>query len=354
MAERGRGSLDEALEALRADVEASGAPAGLWARVAAGAAGPRRVAWSPAKLVLTGALVAAVGLGALLGWWRARPAELAGFQVTVASADLRVRVEEGGVLRVEAGKASLRVAELGADVAVAGGTQLRREGKGVRLVRGAAIFEVEPRPAEPAVVFVSGGRIEVLGTRFAVEQGEAEGAVTLERGSIRFVDEAGRETLLRPGDRLRWPPSPALPAPAPPPRRPSPAAPALPAVPPRRTPQRTAPPSPAPPASARASGPLPAPAEVVAQQQRVLAEIDRLRIRREDDLLVRRLDDILASPVAEPFRERLSFERCDVLAHQAGQEVRACAEVARHVSAYPQGEYTARLESLRRSLGCTP
>jgi hypothetical protein len=357
MADRDPGSLQEAFTVLRGHVEATRAPADLFQRIAQRAGGRRARGGHPRRLVWAAALAGALAVaGASFAWLRARPLELAGFEVIAASADLRTDVANG-LLTVEAGQASLRLTDLAADVTVPGRARLRREPRGVRLEDGTAIFEVAHRQETPLTVYVSGGRIEVLGTRFTVVAEGDGGSVRLERGAIRFVEPAGGETLLQPGEELRWPVArAAAPPPLPVPSA-APPAPVEPAPrPPHKRPLAKAPPPAPPPAPPEVEPvPAPSPAEVAAQhERRVLAEIDRLRIRREDALLVSRLDEMLAEPVPEPLRERLSFERCDVLAHRAAEDRRACAEIARHLAAYPNGEYTVRLERSRRSLGCDP
>lgn len=348
------GSLDRAFHALRAEVEAARVPPGLFARIAHRAEERKARARGRWRIALAASATAAVllGAGALAVRWRSRPLEVAGFQVASASPDFRSRVS-GDLLTVDSGEAWVQVKGLRARISLSGSTRLRRERQGVRLLRGAAAFQVEPRQEAPFAVYVSGGRIEVLGTRFTVVQGDDAGEVSLTDGSIRFVDDRGHETLLRPGQQLRWPPAPideVLPPPTAPEAAPLPA-PARGTK--RRHPQPEAPASSAELAPTEPPGPL-APAEAAARQRSVLAEIDGLRIRREDDRLVSRLDEILAEGVPEPLRERLGFERCDVLAHKLGEERRACVEIERQLMTYPRSEYASRLQQSWRSLGCKP
>jgi hypothetical protein len=347
--------MDEAFDALRSEVEAARAPSDLYLRIARRAAEQRGSARAGWRMALIAGVTAVALFTALASWWHLRPQELAGFQLEAASADFRPQLS-GDLLTVEVGDAWLRVTELRARVSVSGGTLLRRERQGVRLVRGTADFQVEPRVETPFAVYVSGGRIEVLGTRFAVVQGDAAGEVRLTEGSIRFVDLQGRETLLHPGQRLEWPEAAVEEAPPLPPALPAPDTAAPP--PPPATKIRHHPRAPDRPAPARLAPPVPARVQadeaVEAQQRSVLAEIDGLRIRREDDRLVARLDEILAGQVPEPLRERLSFERCDVLAHRAGEERRACEAIGRQLVTYPGGQYAPQLQRLRRSLGCHP
>lgn len=85
--------------------------------------------------------------------------------------------------------------------------ELRQHESGVRLLSGRATFDVEPVIEGPPVeVFVSEGRLQVLGTRFVVYQGPRGGHVDLIEGSIRFISDAGDTTTIAPGVRLRWGP----------------------------------------------------------------------------------------------------------------------------------------------------
>lgn len=83
---------------------------------------------------------------------------------------------------------------------------VRTEGRNVHVRSGKVFFEVEPVPrGVPAVeVGVSHGTIEVLGTRFAVEQQDAGGHVDLLEGKIRFHHPDGRVEDVLPGQRLSW------------------------------------------------------------------------------------------------------------------------------------------------------
>lgn len=83
---------------------------------------------------------------------------------------------------------------------------VRTEGRNVAVRSGKVLFEVEtvPRGESPVEVGVSHGTIEVVGTRFAVEQQEAGGHVDLLEGKIRFHHPDGRVEDVLPGQRLSW------------------------------------------------------------------------------------------------------------------------------------------------------
>lgn len=83
---------------------------------------------------------------------------------------------------------------------------VRTEGRNVRVRSGKVLFEVETVPPgdSPVEVGVSHGTIEVVGTRFAVEQQGAGGHVDLLEGKIRFHHPDGRVEDVLPGQRLSW------------------------------------------------------------------------------------------------------------------------------------------------------
>lgn len=83
---------------------------------------------------------------------------------------------------------------------------VRTEGRNVHVRSGKVFFEVEtvPRGEAAVEVRVSHGTIEVIGTRFAVEQQDAGGHVDLLEGKIRFHHRDGRVEDVLPGQRLSW------------------------------------------------------------------------------------------------------------------------------------------------------
>lgn len=80
------------------------------------------------------------------------------------------------------------------------------DGRNVRVASGKVLFEVEKvaRGEAPVEVAVSHGRIEVVGTRFAVEQQSGGGHVDLLEGKIRFHHPDGTVEDVLPGERLSW------------------------------------------------------------------------------------------------------------------------------------------------------
>lgn len=95
--------------------------------------------------------------------------------------------------------------------------------RGLQLAGGEATFDVaKVGPGEaPVRIAVSHGTIEVLGTRFAIDQDDYGGHVDLFEGRIRFVpSEAGAAAVeIEPGQRHAWGDRALPPRPTPQPRR---------------------------------------------------------------------------------------------------------------------------------------
>ncbi|WP_233601607.1 FecR domain-containing protein [Corallococcus sp. AB038B] len=284
-----------------------------------------------------GLAASAVALALVVFWMRAPSARsLGGLELARASADLKVREDAAGV-EIQEGEAALMDVARGITLRNQGPLVVRREPSGVRLVRGRAEFAVDHRQpgAPPAVVLVSGGAIEVMGTRFTVEERGAGGAVTLHEGAIAFRRRSGSVVPVRVGQTLEWPVAepaePALREPVPPePERPQPLA----------TPSTKA-------ASSRApSTPVRAPSA-----EDVLRELEVLRGRHEFEQAARYLEESMRKqPVAT--RERLSFELGSLLTYQLKDAQRACAHWARHEQQFRRGHYAEAVQRARGTLSC--
>lgn len=74
--------------------------------------------------------------------------------------------------------------------------------RAVRLLAGAAFFEVERDTARPFTVLADGVETTVLGTAFDVRLAGGGAAVAVQRGAVR-VDRAGHSEQLGPGDWIR-------------------------------------------------------------------------------------------------------------------------------------------------------
>ncbi|NWJ25723.1 FecR domain-containing protein [Rhizobium sp. RM] len=75
----------------------------------------------------------------------------------------------------------------------------------VRLLRGAAFFDVRHDASKPFIVAAGDGEVQVLGTRFDVRLLEGRGVVTLENGSVSVTAGVNRaHTVLKPGERVAF------------------------------------------------------------------------------------------------------------------------------------------------------
>ncbi len=202
-----------------------------------------------------------------------------------------------------------------------------RRGEALVLERGEVTVDIDPlRPAPRMVrVRVSGGVIEVLGTRFTIKEEGTRGQVTLHRGSIRFIPPQGSGQTLEPGQTRTWGERverAALPTPAPPPVekvKPSP-----PKTQPKTRPRR---------------------GSVSASELEMLRELRRLK-RYEDALS--NLKRLSRRNLDKTTREVLSFERGELLELRGDD---ACGHWRRHQRRWRRGTYRAAVRG--RLKGCT-
>ena len=335
-----RDDFEEGLKELDQEFEVAGLPPDVDARLKARLSrSPRRPAW---PWLLAAAATAGVVLAVVLP--ARAPQTLGGFTVLTRGADLEAQVADDGLVRVTRGVVSLRDGTSQAVMELEAGAEVARLGAGARVRSGTVRFEVVhvARPA-PYSVQVSGGTIEVLGTAFTVTQGEGQGSVSLQRGSIRFRATDGREVLLAPGDSVRWPlpPPPAEPAGAPE-AAPLPKKPA-----PRVLPARPAPQ----PATAEVVPEAPPPAAFSAEA--VLAQVAALRSRGAFEEAVGVLTRAQREAPPGATRERLGFELGSILSHQLRDVPRACAHWAAYQQENAAGRYAREVTAVSRQLGCS-
>jgi transmembrane sensor len=318
---------------------------------------PRR-AFALAASFAVGAVAASVVFWALYADRQQRPeASIAEDGVRVLADACRVS-REGTKLDLSTG---CRVGLGGVRVEAAKESRLERAPEGLRLLFGLASFEVDHvRPGEPPVrVLVSGGAIEVLGTRFVVFEGGGRGHVDLIEGRIRFVAASGEVTAIEPGRRHVWSSAPpvearAPPAPAPLVASPPPPPPAqkreLRAAPSAR---ESPPPPPAEPAEAASEGPEPSarpdPKELASGLERAgrLRALGRHReaISVLESLESRGWDD-------HRTREVISFEIGRILDDHSGDRTLACRRWLGHRSDFPGGRYASEVDQAIARLEC--
>jgi hypothetical protein len=241
-------------------------------------------------------------------------------------------------------------------------TEIRQTATHLEMVRGKAWFDVAPvAPASPPVrVRVAGGVIEVIGTRFLVEQGPKEGSVHLVEGKIRFTAAAGSTAVIRPGERFQWSNAPNLPLTEPPPPSvaPNPTASASPTRPagephPMRTTARETPLTRAPRRAAPIASDNPReearPDELLARDavERVISL--RARGRYRDAMAV--LQALHHLHLDARTAEVLSFEEGNILEH-LDDAAATCRHWRRHLARFASGPYGEFVEKKIVELSC--
>ncbi|MFT3842212.1 MAG: hypothetical protein QM723_34805 [Myxococcaceae bacterium] len=328
--------LREGLKRAADELDAASPTAGMDARLRARLEAPGRGRWWIA-VGAAGAVAAAV----LLLMFGGRERSIGGFAI-VEQQGLQGEARDG-VVHLEQGSAVLAVRAEGLEVRVTAPVELQRVDPGARLLRGTAEISVVKRVGgrAPLRVLVSGGAIEVLGTKFLVVQEEQGGQVTLHEGSIRFVASDGRVRMVKPGETLSWP----LPAEA------------------LVVPEVAPPPAPEP-------APAPVPVPVVAQRPRhaavaapapihyvdaddLLRQVDTLRSRGEFAEAVRYLTHGLTRELKPGTRERFSFELGIILTDQMHDSAKACGHWKKHAAAFGEGRYGVEVQRASARAGCT-
>jgi hypothetical protein len=269
----------------------------------------------------------------------------------------RDRIDFSGRCRVQLGLSTIRTdAE----------SEIQDTREGVQVIRGKAWFEVARVPAgAPSVrVRVGGGVIEVLGTKFVVDQNDREGSVDLLEGRIRFVAMDGAPVDVRPGERFRWtnvvvphvempsPPVDSANAAAAPQRAARSSLASLPA----RLPRSIASPS----TERNAPKGLGDAGAAIARESpeggRVSAEATALRVMRlraegRYEEAMTALAELHAVNVDAHTAEILSFEEGNILEHlEDGSAI--CAHWKQHLSRFPGGQYRSFVAKRVSRLGC--
>lgn len=228
-------------------------------------------------------------------------------------------------------------------------TTVRREARGIRVLEGRATFDVQKRtePTDVVRVLVSGGSIEVHGTRFTVtENGAGAGSVELHEGSIDFIDEGALAHRLRPGEVLTWPVAPEPPSmlggdDADEEDELTPLGP----ISPRQKKQKKNP-----------TRPSDIDWRLFDQRvhaQAVITELSALRQSGQWEDAVRLLEREL-NRGAPDTRERLSFELGLIYTWQLKDQPAACAHWKQHRREYPEGRFDVEIDRAAETLGCAP
>jgi hypothetical protein len=234
------------------------------------------------------------------------------------------------LLRFEAG-CRLQLAQPAMELEIWAPTRLQPIADGVAVREGEVMFLVEhvEDPERPARVGVSGGTIEVIGTRFVISQARDAGHVDLLEGAIRFRRLDGEVEAVDPGQRYGW--STAIPEatsdlsdlieePAPLPRAPV--------------------------------DPV-EPAEPKAELAEGLAEVARLRRAGELDAAIAKLDALAREQSDARTLEVISYERGTLVERSAARSS-ACEVWNEHRRRFPGGRYDLEVERRIGQLQCVP
>jgi transmembrane sensor len=290
---------------------------------------------------------AALTLGAIVFAWRVyrgaappEPHQLAGWAVTEATADFDVTVGQDGLVEIQSGGCVLRDDAWGGSLRPQKETRLKREGSAVRILSGQVVIDVSHRPpgAPAAEVLVSGGSIQVLGTRFTVAQKNGSGRVTLHEGKIRFVpaDRSALPVMLVPGESLEWPlrVSPAREAPE------------------SRTPSASSS-APQPPAAKSTNNASGTPGGS-ASGRPIDALLERVAVLRSRGQYRKAAEELAkAQPQrGTPGAESASYELGSIFTYQLADRERGCAHWRRHQRLFGSGMFAAEVRRAQAKLGC--
>lgn len=245
-------------------------------------------------------------------------------------------------------------------IATDGAAEVERTADGVRVLRGWVTFDVEKVHSKAVRIEVSGGVIEVVGTRFVVFENGDAGHVDLLEGAIRFVDQTLRTHEIRAGQRFTWrggEPAPAADAPS--------MEPTVPEEEPRghvlAKSKRAIPPAHEPTPASAAEEPE-APSDDAADTPSVtrtgealvrgLRQVARLRTAGR----VREALELLAGLERDAgdahTREVLSFERIRILGDELGEHDEACAAIEAHRRRLGETSYRDRIAEIEARLRC--
>ncbi|MEM7153664.1 MAG: FecR domain-containing protein [Myxococcota bacterium] len=249
---------------------------------------------------------------------------------------------------------------------------LQKDG-GIRVVEGKTLFDVEPVPAgsEPVRIQVSHGTIDVIGTRFTIEQGPDGGFVDLFEGKIRFTSLHGEVVDIEPGQRHTWGamavnsvaargPTVAVGEAVGTPDAATPPPPPLDAAPSEHAPERASESS----SSSRRRTEGESPRTRARPQNKVRGTtdeaaliIDEVARLRSEGAYARAASVLRRAEQSRRWDSRtaqvLSYELGEILGRHLDDAPAACAHWARHASRFPRGRYARAVESARERLGCS-
>ncbi|MCR9164555.1 MAG: FecR domain-containing protein [Nannocystaceae bacterium] len=202
---------------------------------------------------------------------------------------------------------------------------VKAEGRNVRVSSGKVLFEVDevPEGEAPIEVAVSHGRIEVVGTRFAVEQRPDGGHVDLLEGKIRFHRADGSVQDVLPGERLSWPEPQLAPGPE----------------------VEFVEPDVPPPVRKRARR------GTQKQAAAIIERVTALRAEKRYGAAITEVRRALRRPWDRRTAQVLSYELGELL-RAAEDTLAACDHFAAHQRRYPSGRYATAVERVLERLDC--
>lgn len=232
---------------------------------------------------------------------------------------------------------------------VLGMARVLARGDQLEVVAGQMLFNVDKlRPRDTAVsVQVSHGVIEVVGTRFLVDQGVQGGHVDLFEGKIRFIGDDGVVLDIEPGQRHRWgQEANAVVASA---ASESPAGPnALPPVAPEVAPEVAAQASTAREGrSVRRRG-----GKTRRNAAALITRVEELRAQKQYRAAVAELRAALRKRWDKRTSQVLSYELGELLHRYLGERQAACTHLVGHQRRFPGGRYSGAVERTLDKLEC--
>lgn len=223
--------------------------------------------------------------------------------------------------------AACQLAGDGVHLSTIGPSRLSDEAGRLRVLSGAVVFEVEPRDrAAPLAIAVSGGVIEVVGTRFLVREDGARGEVELFEGRLRFIGADGAVRRIEAGERHAW------------------GDPIPPAAEPAISPQAAAP--------AKALR-RPSSARRGAQAQEISRRVTAHRHRGAHAEAARELEAALrAGGWPRETAEVWSYELGTLYSDELGDRTAACTHWRGHLRRYARGAYAPAVTAAMNRLEC--
>ena len=202
--------------------------------------------------------------------------------------------------------------------------RVRKAPTGAAVLQGTVEVQVEKRRGgePPLQIGVSGGAIEVTGTRFTIIESGTSGSVMLHEGTTTFRAPDGRARALVAGDTLSWPLSP----------------------PPSEEPRVREGPTPPPPNRRRSRSPEPMP--------EVFARVLELRSRGQYREAVTHIEAALSSERQPAARQVLLWEAVSILANQLNDAERGCRHAQVYLREFPAGRFVDRTREAQRALRC--